>query len=114
MAAKRGSLSSEIGGIAALLVAAITKLSLVDVSPSTVAQLNEAAAISRVAFASSRWAIGASVAMNDSIVAMSGWIIPEPFAMPVTVTGTPLIVARSEAPFGTVSVVMIADTALNQ
>ena len=27
--------------------------------------------------------------MNDSIVAMSGWIIPAPFAMPVTVTGTP-------------------------
>jgi hypothetical protein len=114
IAAKRGSPSSEIGGMAALPVAAITKLSLVDVSPSTVAQLKDAAAISRVAWASSRGVIGASVAMNDSIVAMSGWIIPEPFAMPVMVTGTPSIAIRREAPFGTVSVVMIADTAWNQ
>ena len=36
-----------------------------------------------------RRAIGASVAMNASIVAMSGWIMPAPFAMPVTVTSTP-------------------------
>jgi len=57
---------------------------------------------------------GASVATNASIVAMSGWIIPEPFAMPVTVTGTPSIVTRRDAPFGTVSVVMIARAASNQ
>ena len=95
-------------------MAAITKLSLVDVSPSTVAQLNDAAAISRVAVASRRAAIGASVATNDSIVAMSGWIMPEPLAIPVTVTGTPSIAIRRDAPFGTVSVVMIADTASNQ
>ena len=95
-------------------MAAITKLSLVEVSPSIVAQLNEAAAISRVALARRRPAIGASVATNDSIVAMSGWIIPEPFAIPVTVTGTPSITIRRDAPFGTVSVVMIADTASNQ
>ena len=37
-----------IGAIGALPVAAITKLSLVDVSPSIVAQLNETSAISRV------------------------------------------------------------------
>jgi hypothetical protein len=47
------------------------KLSLVDVSPSMVAQLNETAAISRVAVARAA-AIGASVAMKASIVAMSG------------------------------------------
>ena len=34
--------------------------------------------------------------------------------MPVTVTGTPSTVTRRDAPFGTVSVVMIADTAANQ
>ena len=34
--------------------------------------------------------------------------------MPVTVTGTPSIAIRRDAPFGTVSVVMIADTASNQ
>jgi hypothetical protein len=76
--------------------------------------LNDAAAISRVAPSSKRAAIGASVAMNDSIVAMSGWIIPDPLAIPVTVTGTPSIATSREAPFGTVSVVMIAETALNQ
>ena len=83
-------------------------------SPSTVAQLNETSAISRVSAGEHRAAIGASVAMNDSIVAMSGWIIPAPFAMPVTVTGTPSTATRRDAPFGTVSVVMIADTAANQ
>ncbi len=54
------------------------------------------------------------MATNDSIVAMSGWIIPEPLAMPVTVTGTPSTATRRDAPLGTVSVVMIADTAANQ
>ena len=34
--------------------------------------------------------------------------------MPVTVTGTPSIAIRRDAPFGTVSVVMMADTASNQ
>ena len=64
--------------------------------------------------ASSGAAIGASVAMNDSIVAMSGWIMPAPLAMPVTVTGTPSTITRRDAPFGTVSVVMIAFAAANQ
>ena len=80
----------------------------------SVAQLNETSAISRASVASSAPAIGASVAMNDSIVAMSGWIMPAPFAMPVIVTGTSPTVTRRDAPFGTVSVVMIADTAANQ
>ena len=40
--------------------------------------------------------------------------MPAPFAMPVTVTGTPSTATRRDAPFGTVSVVMIADTAANQ
>ena len=72
-----------MGAMALRPVAAMMKLSLVDVSPSIVAQLNDRSAMSRVTFASSAEAIGASVAMNDSIVAMFGWIIPEPFAIPV-------------------------------
>ncbi len=103
-----------IGASGARPVAASTKLSLVDVSPSTVAPLNDTSATSRTICASSGAAIGASVAMNDSIVAMSGWIMPAPFAMPVTVTGTPSTVTRRDAPFGTVSVVMIAFAAANQ
>ncbi len=100
--------------MAALPVAASTKLSLVDVSPSTVAPLNDTSATSRAVCASTSAAIGASVAMNDSIVAMSGWIIPAPFAMPVTVTGAPATSTRTDAALGTVSVVMMARAAANQ
>jgi hypothetical protein len=60
----RTSVAAAIGAIAALPVAAMTKLSLVDVSPSTVAPLNETSATSRASAASSGAATGASVAMN--------------------------------------------------
>jgi hypothetical protein len=40
--------------------------------------------------------------------------MPDPLAMPVTVTGTLSITIRRDAPLGTVSVVMMADTARNQ
>ena len=52
--------------------------------------------------------------MNASIVAMSGWIMPAPLAMPVTVTSAPSMRMRRDAPFGTVSVVMIARAAACQ
>ena len=42
-----------------------------------------------------------------SIVAMSGAIMPEPLAIPASVTGAPSIVAVATAPLGKVSVVMI-------
>ena len=90
------------------------KLSFVDVSPSTVAPLNDTSATSRAICDRSAAATGASVAMKTSIVAMSGWIIPAPLAMPVTVTGTPPTLTRREAALGTVSVVMMALAAANQ
>ena len=40
--------------------------------------------------------------------------MPAPLAMPVTVTATPSTSTRRDAPFGTVSVVMIAFAAANQ
>ena len=40
--------------------------------------------------------------------------MPEPLAIPVTVTGTPPMSTRRDAPLGTVSVVIIAETAANQ
>ena len=70
--ARRGSSARAIGAIGALPVAKITKLSFVEVSPSIVAQLNDTSAISRVSCRSNVTATGASVAMNDSIVAISG------------------------------------------
>ena len=112
--ARRGSDVERIGGSGTRPVAAMTKLSLVDVSPSTVAPLNETSATSRAIVPSTSAAIGASVAMNESIVAMFGWIMPAPLAMPVTVTGTPSTTTRRDAPFGTVSVVMIARAAAYQ
>ena len=53
----------------------------------------------------------ASVTMKASIVAMSGWIIPEPFAMPAILTSLPPMVVAANAPLGKVSVVMIASAA---
>ena len=110
----RGSAIERSGVSGTCPVDAITKLSLVDVSPSTVAQLNETSAISRAIAVRMSAGIGASVARNESIVAMFGWIIPEPFAIPVTVIGTPSTIVRRDAPLGTVSVVMIDRAASNQ
>ena len=59
---------------------------------------------------SSPCSTAASVNTNTSIVAMSGAIIPEPLANPMIVTGTPSS-TRAAAPFGKVSVVMIARAA---
>src|SRR6185437_4421126 len=50
----------------------------------------------------------ASVKMKDSIVAMSGAIMPAPLAMPLTVTVVLPMRAVAVATFGKVSVVMIA------
>src|SRR2546423_2365731 len=95
-------------------VAMRTKESLVDVSPSTLMRLNERAAASARSWRSAPRATGACVATNASNVAMSGRIMPEPFAIPVTVTAPPPSCARCDRAFGTVSVVMIASAALAQ
>src|SRR4029079_1757989 len=105
---RRGSSERAIGAIAALPVATMTKLSLVEVSPSIVMRLNDAAATLAASSPSSIPSSGASVAMKPSIVAMLGAIMPAPLAMPVIVTGTPSTSRRHDAAFGTVSVVMIA------
>ena len=53
-------------------------------------------------------AIGASVNTNDSMVAMSGMIMPEPLAMPLIMTLALPSFTVAVATFGKVSVVMIA------
>src|SRR5262249_4996370 len=58
--------------------------------------------------------IAASVNTNDSIVAMSGAIMPAPLAMPQIVTGVAPNRTIAAAPFGNVSVVMIALAAASQ
>ncbi|OIQ79802.1 hypothetical protein GALL_384500 [mine drainage metagenome] len=48
------------------------------------------------------------------MVAMLGWIMPEPLAIPVMVTVLPPISTWREVPLATISVVMIAVAALSQ
>jgi hypothetical protein len=92
---------------AALLVAMTTNESLVDVSPSTVMLLNDASASSRRAAGINDGCTHASVAMNPSMVAMLGRIMPAPLLMPVTVTVAPPTSACTEQALGRVSVVMM-------
>ena len=83
-------------------------------SPSTVTTLNDRSATKRTMSSSVSWPTAASVAMKPSIVAMLGWIIPAPLAMPVTVIVTPSITTWRDTAFGTVSVVMMAAAASAQ
>src|SRR5690349_15627721 len=81
-AAYSALLVSPTSGMCAVPVAINMKESLVEVSPSTVMQLNDRFA----ACAASARAMGnaslASVATKPSIVAMLGWIMPAPLAIP--------------------------------
>ena len=56
----------------------------------------------------------ASVKTKASMVAISGAIMPEPLAIPLTVTSAPPMRTRRVAPLGKVSVVMIAAAAPRQ
>src|SRR5262245_12020692 len=88
--------------------------SLVAVSPSTVMQLNERAAALPATLRSALPGSAASVATKPSIVAMSGRIMPAPFAMPVTTASPVDSRTLREKALGTVSVVMIASAAASQ
>ena len=95
-------------------VAKASRVSEVDVSPSMVTALNVSATASLSRLCSTAGAIGASVKTNDSMVAMSGAIMPAPLAMPQMVTGVAPSRTMAAAPFGNVSVVMIALAAASQ
>ena len=88
--------------------------SLVEVSPSTVIELNDSSATSCRSSCNRPAGTAASVATNPSIVAMFGWIMPEPLAIPVTVTDLPPTSTFLDAPLDTMSVVMMASAALAQ
>src|SRR5688572_13667812 len=82
--------------------------SFVEVSPSTVMQLNERSATRLTMPRSRSPETRASVATKPSRVAMSGRIMPAPLAMPVTVASPRESFTFMEAAFATVSVVMMA------
>ncbi len=77
-------------------------------SPSIVTALNVSTTPSERIFRKAGAAIGASVKTKDSIVAMSGAIMPAPLAMPLMVTVALPSFAVAVATFGKVSVVMMA------
>ena len=62
-----------------------TTVSLVDVQPSTVMELNESATAARSRSARGPGSTAASVVRKASMVAMSGASMPAPLAMPATV-----------------------------
>ena len=70
-------------------------MSLVLVSPSTESWFQVRAAAGRSRPHSTAGSTAASVRMTDSIVAMFGWIIPTPLAMPLTVTAHARTAVRS-------------------
>jgi hypothetical protein len=86
-------------------------MSFVEVSPSTLTWLYEVKTEARKAFCNISGEMAQSVARNESIVAMFGLIIPEPFAMPPSVIFFPSISNCAAQLFGNVSVVIIASAA---
>ena len=90
------------------------KVSLVDVSPSTVMRLKLASATRRTQVCNSSGAILASVAIMPSMVAMLGRIMPAPLEMPVITTSPPGSFTRRDTALGSVSVVMMASAASAQ
>ena len=112
--ASRGSAGSEMAGAprsAAPPVAKSIRVSDVEVSLSTVMQLNEVSTPRDSRACSTGAAMGASVKTKLSMVAMSGAIMPAPLAMPLRVTGTPPRSTVAVASLGKVSVVMMARAA---
>ncbi len=69
-------------------------------SLSTVTELNVGPTPAESSACSAAGAMSASVTTKESIVAMSGAIMPAPLAMPLIVTFTPSISALRVATFG--------------
>jgi len=83
-------------------------MSFVDMSPSTVMVLNVSSTASVSAACNTAGATVASVVMKQSIVAICGWIIPEPLAIAANFTALPPMSISRNAAFVRRSVVRIA------
>ena len=86
-------------------------MSLVEVSPSTETMLKVLATSCFRAFSSMAGAMAQSVVRNTSMVARSGWIMPEPLAMPPSLQGLPSTSKATAISLTLVSVVMMASAA---
>ena len=101
-----------IGAPPAAPLARTMTASLVEVSPSIVTWLKVRSTAGRRSSASACDAIGASVVRKASMVAICGWIMPAPFAMPPMRISRPSSSrAVTACSLGRVSVVMIARAA---
>ena len=103
--------SRSIAGAPARPFASAITVSLVDMSPSTVMVLNVSSTASASAACSTAGATVASVVMKQSIVAIWGWIIPEPLAIAANLTALPPMSISRNATFVRRSVVRIASAA---
>ena len=86
-------------------------MSLVEVSPSTLTILKVSCTSEDRAFCSISGAMAQSVVRKTSMVAILGWIIPEPLAIPPRRQATPPTVNSTATSFMRVSVVMIPSAA---
>ena len=100
-----------IGVFSAIPLASAMTASLVDVSRSTLVMLKvSSTTLRKIALNASR-DTAASVRTKPSTVAMLGWIIPEPLAIPRILTRSPPRKISREASLRQVSVVRMADAA---
>ena len=106
------SFSSVISSFSASPFAIMASVSFVEVSPSTLIMLNVVSAAALTAFCSIGTEMAQSVVTKHSIVAMFGWIMPEPLEMPPMRTSLSPSVIFTAHSFSMVSVVMMAFAAM--
>ena len=92
-------------------LASTQHMSLVEVSPSTLMRLKLVCTSAESAFCSICGEMAASVVTNTSMVAMLGWIMPEPLAMPPRCAVLPPRENSTAADLTFVSVVSMASAA---
>ena len=111
MKAVKSSPSVSTTGLPARPLARIVTMSLVEVSPSIDSILKVFAMSPDRAFCSMAGVIAASVVRNTSMVAMLGWIMPLPLAMPPKRQVFPPRVNSTATSLRMVSVVMMPSAA---
>ena len=82
MKASKSAPGAVISALPAIPFARSVTISLVEVSPSTLTMLNVSDTSPESACCSILALIAQSVVRKTSMVAILGWIIPEPFAIP--------------------------------
>ena len=107
----KAALPGSIAGAPEAPLASAMTVSLVDMSPSTVMVLNVSSTADTSARCSVSGATRASVVMKQSMVAIWGWIIPDPLAMAAKRTVLPPSSISRKASLVRRSVVRIASAA---